>query len=45
MKERLAVIDLGTNTFHILIVETGENGTFKEIQRIRRFIKLAEEGL
>ena len=39
-----AVIDLGTNTFHLLIVETTSQG-FKELRRERRFIKLAENGI
>ena len=39
-----AVIDLGTNTFHLLIVEV--NGkTFKEIFRERIYVKLAEGGI
>lgn len=43
---RFAVIDLGTNTFHMLIVEKGEDGIpFKEIHRERRFVKLAQEGI
>ena len=43
---RFAVIDLGTNTFHILIVENVDNSIpFKEIHRERRFVKLAEEGI
>lgn len=41
---RLAVIDLGTNTFHLLIVEA-EGQKFKVLYRERRFIKLAEEGI
>lgn len=45
--ERFAVIDLGTNTFHILIVEKSGNDKipFKEIYREKRFVKLAEEGI
>ncbi|MEL6866002.1 MAG: exopolyphosphatase [Bacteroidota bacterium] len=42
---RLGVIDLGTNTFHLLIVETKTGGTFEEIYRQRIFIKLAENGI
>ena len=45
MENRLAVIDLGTNTFHILIAEANGSGGFKEIVRYRQFIKLAEEGI
>lgn len=44
--KRYAVIDLGTNTFHILIVEKSENGIpFRNIYREKRFVKLAEEGI
>ena len=43
--KRYAALDLGTNTFHILIVERGDKGFFKEIYRERRFVKLAENGI
>ncbi|MCB0598027.1 MAG: Ppx/GppA family phosphatase [Lewinellaceae bacterium] len=42
---RYAVIDLGTNTFHLLIAEEGPSGKIKEVFRERRFVKLAEEGI
>lgn len=43
---RYAVIDLGTNTFHLLIVEKADGRIpFREIHRERRFVKLAEEGI
>ncbi len=42
---RFAVIDLGTNTFHLLVVESNEAGNFTEIYRERRFVKLGEGGL
>lgn len=45
MADRLAVIDLGTNTFHILIAEALSTGGFEEVFRQRQFIKLAEEGI
>ncbi len=42
----LAVIDLGTNTFHLLIATPpAANGQFQEIYRERRFVKLAAEGI
>lgn len=41
---RIASIDLGTNTFHILIVETRENN-FVEIYRERIYVNLAEDGV
>ena len=45
LPKRFAAIDLGTNTFHLLIVEIGETNFFKEIYRERRFVKLAENGI
>ena len=39
------VIDLGTNTFHLLIIEKKSNGKFREIFRKRVFVKLASEGI
>lgn len=43
--KRFGVIDLGTNTFHLLIAEPDEEGGFRELYRERHFIKLAEEGI
>ncbi len=43
--KKYAVIDLGTNTFHLLVVETVLHGTFKELYRNRVFVQLAEEGI
>lgn len=45
MGNNLAVIDLGTNTFHVLIASANQKGGFDEVYRERRFIKLAEEGI
>ncbi len=42
---RYGIIDLGTNTFHLLIVERQGGQPFVELYRERRFIKLAEEGI
>ncbi|WP_020567578.1 Ppx/GppA phosphatase family protein [Neolewinella persica] len=42
---RRAVIDLGTNTFHLLIAELSEDGQLTEIYRERIFVKLAKEGI
>ena len=43
--KRYAVIDLGTNTFHLLIAEAEASGKIKEVFRERRFVKLAEQGI
>ena len=45
MGHRYAVIDLGTNTFHLLIIEKLPNGNLQEIFRERVFVKLASEGI
>lgn len=42
---RRAVIDLGTNTFHLLIADVGPGGSLTEVYRERIFVKLAEEGI
>ncbi|MTB52629.1 phosphatase [Lewinella sp. W8] len=42
---RNAVIDLGTNTFHLLIAEVNDVGHIHEIHRERHFVKLAENGI
>lgn len=43
--EPYGVIDLGTNTFHLLIAGLDEREQLREIFRERRFVKLAEEGI
>ncbi len=45
MNPSYGVIDLGTNTFHLLIIEKIPNGKFHEIFRKRVFVKLASEGI
>lgn len=42
---QFGVIDLGTNTFHLLIIELEKDGTWKEIYRERIFVKLAEDSI
>lgn len=42
---KLAVIDLGTNTFHLLIVEAQKGKPFREIFRKSTYVKLAEDGI
>lgn len=41
----LAIIDLGTNIFHLRIVNTLPDGSFEEVFRKSRFVKLASEGI
>jgi exopolyphosphatase/guanosine-5'-triphosphate,3'-diphosphate pyrophosphatase len=42
--KRVAVMDLGTNTFHLLIAE-GKKDNFKEIVHIHEGVKLGEGGI
>lgn len=44
MNTPVAVMDLGTNTFHLLIVE-GNGGNFKEIAHKQEAVKLGEGGI
>jgi exopolyphosphatase/guanosine-5'-triphosphate,3'-diphosphate pyrophosphatase len=42
MPEHLAVIDCGTNTFNLLIVEPVQDGTFRKIYKTRSAVRLGE---
>lgn len=44
MDSRIAIVDLGTNTFHLLIVDI-ENGNYQLIHRERQAVKLGERGI
>ena len=44
MNDRYAVMDLGTNTFHLLIAEAGNHG-FNEIVHEEEPVKLGESGI
>lgn len=45
MVDRIGIIDLGSNTFHLLIVEPLVDGSFKTIHKERTFVGLAENGI
>lgn len=42
---RLAVIDLGSNTFHLLVCELAPDGSWHAVYRERRYVKLAAGGM
>ena len=44
MTRRIAIIDLGTNTFHLLIVDI-EGGKYHFVYRERNAVKLGMEGI
>jgi exopolyphosphatase / guanosine-5'-triphosphate,3'-diphosphate pyrophosphatase len=37
---RIAILDLGTNTFHLLIVDAGSDGVFKKVFKSKLVVKL-----
>jgi exopolyphosphatase/guanosine-5'-triphosphate,3'-diphosphate pyrophosphatase len=43
--DRIAVIDLGSNTFHLLICEIGKSGSWATLHKEREYVKLAEGGI
>jgi exopolyphosphatase / guanosine-5'-triphosphate,3'-diphosphate pyrophosphatase len=43
--KKIAVIDLGSNTFHLLIVNVGDDHTFETIYRERVFTGLSDGGI
>ena len=45
MDKKYAVIDLGTNTFHLLIASAGAQSPIREHYRERQFVQLAEAGI
>ncbi len=45
VNKKYAVIDLGTNTFHLLIASAGAQAPIREHYRERQFVQLAEEGI
>jgi len=46
LEDRLAIIDLGSNTFHLLIVEKQKSAPgFKELYRERQFLYISSDGL
>lgn len=44
-QETVAVIDLGTNTFHILIVEVKPEGSYRIIERLRIPVMIGKGGI
>lgn len=42
---RICVIDLGTNSFHAVLVDTYPNGSFKVVDRMKDMVRLGDAGL
>lgn len=45
MPDRIAIIDLGTNTFHLLIVEYRNGDEYHTVFKEKQYVKLAEGGI
>jgi exopolyphosphatase / guanosine-5'-triphosphate,3'-diphosphate pyrophosphatase len=45
MSESLAIIDLGTNTFHLLIAEIDDKEDFRILEKFKEPVELGEHGL
>lgn len=45
MQKRLGVIDLGSNTFHLLIVALNPDGNIEQVARKRDFVGLGDGGI
>lgn len=41
---RVCVIDLGTNSFHTLIVDVSPNGSFEVVDKFKELVRLGEHG-
>lgn len=42
---RICVIDLGTNSFHAVLVDTHPNGSFRVVDRMKEMVCLGDSGL
>ena len=42
---RICVIDLGTNSFHAVIVDAYPNGSYKVVDRMKEMVRLGQSGL
>lgn len=45
VQSRIAILDLGTNTFHLLIIEMKEKNRFEILCKTEKFVGLAEESI
>ncbi len=45
MNKRTAILDLGTNTFHLLVADINDDHSFRVIYKAEEFVNLGEEGL
>lgn len=44
-KKRIAAIDLGTNSFHAVLVDIYPDGSFRTVNKLKEMVILAEKGL
>ena len=45
MTDKIAIIDMGTNTFHLLLAEADKNGRYHIVHRDRMAVKIGKGGI
>lgn len=43
--DKIAIIDMGTNTFHLLLAEVGTHGAYRILHRAHEAVKIGKEGI
>ncbi|MDZ7683459.1 MAG: hypothetical protein U5J63_17545 [Fodinibius sp.] len=43
--KRIAALDLGTNSFHVVIVDIYPDGRFRTVDKLKEMVILAEKGI
>ena len=43
--KRVAALDLGTNSFHVVIVDIYPDGSFRTVDKLKEMVILAEKGM
>lgn len=43
--QRIAALDLGTNSFHVVIVDIYPDGSFRTVDKLKEMVVLAEKGM
>lgn len=45
VKKRIAALDLGTNSFHVILVDIYPDGSFRTVDKLKEMVHLAEGGM
>jgi len=44
-QKRIAALDLGTNSFHVMLVDIYPDGSFRTVDKLKEMVRLAEGGM